>query len=307
MSAERRARLLMFGALVLLGAGWGLGVPFNKIAVTAGHRDFGIIFWQAMVAAGLLLPWMLTRGGLPLHRRALALYAFVAVAGTLVPNFASFSAQRYLPSGVSALVLSFIPMVALPIAVLMRTDHASPGRLLGLVAGAVGVALIVLPGDALPDRSMVPWVLVALIGTVFYAIEGNGIARFGTAGLSPVQLVAGAVLLTALVAGPLALARGVFISPLRVWGQGDWAVLAGGVLNVGSYVGYLWLVGRAGAVFAAQVSYLVTGFGVFWSMVLLGERFSPWFWAAGAVIFLGLALVQPRPAPVPGAAGEALR
>ena len=307
MSAARGGWPMLFGVLVALGAGWGLGMPMTKIALNAGYRDFGIIFWQAMIAAALLLPWVLARGGLPMHRRALAMYAFVSVVGTLVPNFTGFTAQRFLPSGVASLILSFIPMVALPIAVLMRTDHASPGRLLGLVAGAVGVALIVLPGDALPDRSMVPWVLVALIGTVFYALEGNGIARWGTFGLSPVQLVAGAVLLTALVAGPLALARGVFISPLRVWGQGDWAVLAGGVLNVGSYVGYLWLVGRAGAVFAAQVSYLVTGFGVFWSMVLLGERFSPWFWAAGAVIFLGLALVQPRPAPVPGAAGEELR
>lgn len=294
MSAEGDGKAVMFGVLLALGAAWGLGMPMTKIAVLAGYRDYGIIFWQAFIAAALLLPWVLARGGLPLNRRALVMYAFVSVVGTLVPNYTSFTAQRFLPSGVASLCLSFIPMAALPIALLMRTDHASPGRLAGLLAGAVGVALIVLPGDALPDRSMVPWVLVALIGTVFYAIEANGIARWGTAGLSPVQLVAGAVTLTALVAAPLALARGVFISPLHIWGSGDWAVLAGGVLNVGSYVGYLWLVGRAGAVFASQVSYLVTGFGVFWAMVLLGERFSPWFWAACAVIFLGLAMVQPR-------------
>lgn len=296
MSSPRRTSAALFGLLVVMGAGWGLAVPMTKIAVTAGHRDFGIIFWQSLVAAAILLPWVLARGGLPLHRRALALYAFVSLAGTLLPNFASFTAQRFLPSGVAALCLSFIPMAALPMALMMRTDHASPGRVLGLVLGVVGVALIVLPGDALPDRAMAPWVLVALIATVFYALEANGIARWGTAGLSPVQLVAGAVLLTMLIAAPLALARGVFINPLRVWGPGDWAVLSGGALNVGAYVGYLWLVGRAGAVFSSQVSYLVTGFGVFWAMVLLGERFSPWFWAAMAVVFLGMFLVQPRPA-----------
>jgi drug/metabolite transporter (DMT)-like permease len=37
------------------------------------------------------------------------------------------------------------------------------------------------------------------------------------------------------------------------------------------YAGYVWLVGRAGAVFAAQVAYLVTLFGVFWAMLILGE------------------------------------
>ncbi len=284
----------MIGVLVLLGAGWGLGIPLSKIAVMAGHRDFGIIFWQSVIAASVVLPVVLLRGGLPLHSKALSLYAFVAVVGTLAPNFAGFTAQRYLPAGVAALCLSLIPMTALPIALLMRTDYATPGRLLGLVAGAVGVALIVLPGSALPDRAMVPWVLLALVATVFYGLEGNGVVRFGATGLGPMQMVAGASLITALLAGPLAASRGVFINPVRPWVLADWAVAVGGVLNVGSYVGYLWLVGRAGAVFASQVSYLVTGFGVFWAMVLLGERFSPWFWLAAAVIFVGLALVQPR-------------
>lgn len=306
MSTADGGKAALFGLLVVLGAGWGLAVPMTKIAVTAGYRDFGIIFWQSLVAAAILFPWVLARGGLPLHRRALALYAFVSVVGTLVPNFASFTAQRYLPSGVVALCLSFIPMAALPMALMMRTDHASPGRVLGIVLGVVGVTMIMLPGNALPDRAMAPWVLLALVTTVFYALEANGIARWGTAGLTSVQLVAGAVLLTTLVSAPLAMARGVFINPLRVWGQGDWAVLAGGVLNVGSYVGYLWLVARAGAVFSSQVSYLVTGFGVFWAMVLLGERFSPWFWAAMAVVFMGMFLVQPRPAGNPAITPEAL-
>jgi drug/metabolite transporter (DMT)-like permease len=41
------------------------------------------------------------------------------------------------------------------------------------------------------------------------------------------------------------------------------------------------MVGRAGAVFAAQVSYLVTAFGIFWAWVIFGETYSagsgrPW-------------------------------
>jgi drug/metabolite transporter (DMT)-like permease len=53
-------------------------------------------------------------------------------------------------------------------------------------------------------------------------------------------------------------------------------------------------VDRAGAVFAAQVSYLVTGFGVLWSMMILSERYSPFIWAALVLVLLGVALVQPR-------------
>ena len=51
-------------------------------------------------------------------------------------------------------------------------------------------------------------------------------------------------------------------------------MLVSGVLNVLAYSGYVWLVGRAGSVFASQIAYLVTGFGVLWSMALLGERYS---------------------------------
>jgi drug/metabolite transporter (DMT)-like permease len=46
-------------------------------------------------------------------------------------------------------------------------------------------------------------------------------------------------------------------------------------------------------VFARQIAYLVTGFGVLWSMALLGERYSAWVWAAFGLMLAGVALVQP--------------
>ena len=39
-------------------------------------------------------------------------------------------------------------------------------------------------------------------------------------------------------------------------------------------------------------------------MLLLGERYSAWVWAALALLFLGLFLVQPRAADVQSAAQE---
>ena len=33
---------------------------------------------------------------------------------------------------------------------------------------------------------------------------------------------------------------------------------------------------------------------IIWAMLILGERFSPWVWAALGVMLLGLFLVQPR-------------
>ena len=60
------------------------------------------------------------------------------------------------------------------------------------------------------------------------------------------------------------------------------------------YASYVWLAATAGAVFAAQSSYLVTAAGMLWAMVLLGERPSVSVWIVLAVMLAGVALVQPR-------------
>ena len=46
--------------------------------------------------------------------------------------------------------------------------------------------------------------------------------------------------------------------------------------------------------FAAQVAYLVTGFGVLWSMVFLGETYTNGVWLALGLMLFGMFLVQPR-------------
>ena len=66
------------------------------------------------------------------------------------------------------------------------------------------------------------------------------------------------------------------------------------MVHVAVYTAYVWLVGRAGSVFAIQVSYLVTGFGMLWANVMLGEAYAPSVWLALACMFAGMYLVQPR-------------
>ena len=87
---------------------------------------------------------------------------------------------------------------------------------------------------------------------------------------------------------------GQFISPFRAYGLPEYAFIICSAMNVFLYAGYVWLVGRAGAVFAMQVSYLVTGFGMIWGMAILSESYSPYIWAAMALVLLGVLLVQPR-------------
>jgi drug/metabolite transporter (DMT)-like permease len=291
----RRDWALYLGILIALGAAWGITQPMSKIAVSEGYRHFGLIFWQFVIAIAILAPInRMRRQTLPFTPRHIAFYLFIALIGTLLPNSASYTAAIHLPSGVISILLSLVPMLAFPIALALGMDRFSPVRLFGLALGLMAIGLIAGPEASLPDPAMVLWVPIAVVAPLLYAIEGNFVARFGTAGLDPVQLLLGAALFGSVLAFIAAQATGQWINPLPPYGAPDLAVVVSSVAHCFAYVGYVWLVGRAGAVFAAQVAYLVTGFGILWAMLILGETYSPWVWLAVACMMGGLFLVQPR-------------
>ncbi len=297
-------RLSLIAVLVLVGAGWGLTTPLSKIAVSEGYRQFGLIFWQLVVSAVLLQGITWARGrGLPRHWRQWRLCIIVALMGTILPGAASYTAAVYLPGGILAILLSTVPLMAFPIALMLGMDRFDWMRFIGLGFGLLCVILIAAPKASLPSAVMTAFIPVALIAPFFYAVEGNIVARWGTYGMDPIQVLAGASVLGVPIALILALSFGQWIDPRGPWAAPDWALFISAIIHAVVYTSYVWLVGQAGSVFAAQVAYLVTGFGVAWSIWLLNETYPPTVWAALAAMLVGVFLVQPRNpmvlAPVP--------
>ncbi len=287
--------LVSLGALCLIALGWGITTPLSKIAVSTGYGQFGLVFWQLAIGAGVMALVSLIRGkGIPRTAGALQISVLIAVLGTILPNSASYAAVARLPSGVMSILISMVPMFAFPIALVLGLESFDPRRLIGLALGLSGTLILVLPEASLPDPAMLLWVPVALVAPLCYAFEGNFVARWGTAGLDPMQLLFGACLTGALLALPLALATGQFISPFRPFGAPEYALLLSSVVSVMSYTGYVWLVGRAGPVFAVQVSYPVTAIGVVAAVLWLREPAPPALWLSLALVLGGVFLVQPR-------------
>jgi drug/metabolite transporter (DMT)-like permease len=288
-------RLLYLG-LIGIGALWGLTVPLIKIASSHGHHPFALVFWQLAISTVVLGLILKVNGqGFRWQWRDLWFYLLIAVIGTLIPNSFSFRAAVHLPAGIIAMGLAMVPMFAMPVALAMRNERAEARRFVGLGFGAVAVVLILAPEAALPAGIAAGWVLVALVAPFCYGFEGNAVAKLGTGGLTPIQVIFGASFLGMIIAFPFATADERWINLLAGGVPGGWAITLNGVLHGLAYSGYVALVGRAGPVFSSQVAYVVTGFAVLWSMLLLGERYSLWVWAAFAVLFFGLILVQPRP------------
>ena len=278
-----------------MGAGWGVTQPLSKIAVSTGYGHFGLVFWQLLIGAGLMgLIRLLRRTRLPLSLRHLRLYLIIALIGTVVPNTLSYQAAVHLPAGIMSLLLSVIPMFAFGIALLIGNDSFVMRRMVGLLFGLAGVLMIILPSVDLGQPVSVFWAGVYLLTALCYAFEGNYVAKWGTQGLDPFQVMLGSSLVGVLVTLPLMINAGHFIAPVWPLEKAQAALVLTSVVHVLVYATYVWVVGRAGAVFATQVSYLVTAFGLFWAWLILSEAYAATLAIALAVIFLGMYLVQPR-------------
>lgn len=286
-------RLGLSAALIAVGAAWGLTLPLMLIAVSTGHRPLGLIVWQKLIMLAVLGALLLATGRpLPRPRGNLRLFAAVAVFGAVLPGYFSFLTAAYLPAGIRAIVVALVPMFVLPMALAARFERFDARRALGVLLGALAVVLIALPGAGVTPAVGLGMLMLALVAPFSYGLEATYLAWRGAHGLHPFQLLFGASATGLLLVWPLAEATGQMLYP-RTWGAAEWAMLGAGVLNALAYSGYVWLIERAGSVFASLIAYLVTGFGVLWSKLLLGESYAPLVWGAFAVMLAGIALIQP--------------
>ena len=144
------ARLLPYAALMLFGIGWGASIPLSKIAVSGGHMPLGLIFWQFVIGVVLLGAMIVARGSFPrITAGSLRLFALIAFIGTILPNYASYSAAVHVPGYALAICIAAVPMFAFPIAIAIGNERFSIRRFLGLISGMAGVEAKDRIGDVL--------------------------------------------------------------------------------------------------------------------------------------------------------------
>ena len=296
ISTSHLSAPLLWAALFGIGLAWGSTQLLSKLTVLGGHHPLGISFASTSLGAGIVTLVLLGRGlPLPLSRRHLVYYAICGLTGTAAPNYVSYMVISELPVGVVSIILVAVPMATFLAALLFRLERPEPRRFLGLGAGALAVVLLVLPEASLTKAGDGFWVLIALIPVLCYTIENIYIAKACPENTGALQTLCG-----------LSWAALIFITP-AAWVSGSWmdlgadpgstwAMAAMTVMHLVAYGGFVWLIGRGGPVFAAQVSYVVTLTGVVLGIVALGEAHSGWVWASLVTMLAGLALVQPRQA-----------
>ena len=110
--------------LVLVGAAWGLTLPLLRVAVSTGYQPLGLILWQNVIMAAMLLALLRLMGKpLPLAWRHLGLFTAVAFFGAILPGYFSFLTAADLPAGVRSIIIAIVPMFVLPMALLLGIER----------------------------------------------------------------------------------------------------------------------------------------------------------------------------------------
>jgi drug/metabolite transporter (DMT)-like permease len=294
--------LLLVAALLATGLGWGATVSLATLATAGGNHPMSVALWNALIGLAILSTVLLLRRRRPpVERRWLAFYAVTGLIGTAVPHTLTFFAADNLPAGPRAVVYALIPMMTLMGGVLIGLERARLVRFLGIAIGFVAVALMVDPNfqGAGPDH--VFWMLFALGAVTCYAVENLYVARKRPAGADTPTMLWGVTLASVLWLIPALAALDLPILPPREFGADELALLGMACLHLAAYGGLFFMIQNAGAVFASQVSYIVTPAGVLWGMVLLGESLDLRVALATALVVLGLALIRPNPVEPPAA------
>lgn len=283
---------MLWLALLAVGVGWGATGPFSKLAVSTGNHPIGINFWNTAIGAVALTAVLLfSRGRLPLDRRHLVFFLICGFLGTALPNSLSYSAYKHLPVGVTVIVMALVPMATLLMSLPLRIERLDVRRLLGLGFGVAAVLL--LPETSLPAPGQVAWVVLPVIVSLSYAAENVYIASAKPPGCSVLETMCGLLWGALFLLTPAVVVSDAWVDITR-FGPPEQAIIAVSVLHMGAYFGFIWLIGKAGPVFASQVGYIATGSGVMLGMIVYSERHSPWVWTALALMFAGLTLVKPR-------------
>ena len=280
--------------LLIVGVSWGLTAPLSKIAVSTGHHYLGLLIWQIIIMIlSLGLIQIFRKKKLPLNLNFFWRYVLVALLGTILPNSIMYKAYFHLQSGIMSILVSIVPMIAFLLVLVLQMEKFEIRRFLGVLFGIFAIILIVFPKLDLGYLGEVGWILLALLSPLCYAIEGVWINKIGIAKLDPIEVILGASILGFFILMPIVALNGYWITPYRVWGPAEFAITASSLIHSIIYISYIWLIGKAGVIFASQVSYIYTASGIGFSIILLGEGYSLFVWAAVILMLMGLMMVRP--------------
>ncbi|MGD2039317.1 MAG: EamA family transporter [Anaerolineae bacterium] len=287
-----RGRFTNLIILLILGFLWGSSYLFIKIAV-------GEVPTLTLVAGRLLvatvLMWgllLITRQSLPRSRALWGSYAVVGLLSGVVPYSLVAWSEQFIPSSLASLLQATLPLFTVVLAHFMIADERLQSRrILGVLVGFVGVALLMLPALQSGVRGSILGQLAMVASSISYALS-TIYARNRLRDQPPLVTATGQFTMGLLFILPLVL---ILETPFHL--SLSWAVVGSwlGLTVFGTilaYILYYALIARASATFVSTVTYIIPVNGLLLGALVLDEPLSLMLFLSLGLILLGVLLVR---------------
>jgi drug/metabolite transporter (DMT)-like permease len=285
--------------LLALAAIWGASFMFIEIALD-DLEPTTLMTGRLLVASLVLVSLMAARGIIGRLRRAGWRAFALGVINSAVPFTLIAWGQQHIDSGVAAIANATVPIwVALFAIWLAQSERASGLRIVGIVLGLAGVAVL---AGAQPevDTWAVVGTLAVVAAAISYAIASIFLQR-ATERLDTITLSTATMLGATVALLPFGLAQAPHDLP--GW-QAAAAVVALGVAGTGiGILLFMKIISDYGSFRAGLVTYLLPVTALLYGAFLLDEEITAWMVVGLALILAGVALGSGllRPSPTPEA------
>jgi drug/metabolite transporter (DMT)-like permease len=274
--------------LVVLATLWGASYTFIRIGV-ATIPPITLIAGRTAIAGLLLLVIMRARGvKMPTDAATWRRFLFQAGMNSVVPWTMVAWGERTIDAGLATILNSTAPIFTFFLTFLVtRHEVLTSRKLIGVVAGMVGICLIVGVQALAGFGEQLTAQIVTLLAAICYA--GAAIFGRGFKGLDPMAPAAGSLICGAAILIPLSL---VFEQPWTLTPSTSslLALLGLAVFSTAfAFAIYFRLIQTLGSVGTTAQAYLRVPIGVGLGIAFLGERPSATAWIGLACVVIGVA------------------
>jgi drug/metabolite transporter (DMT)-like permease len=285
----------LIAEFILLAALWGASFLFMHL----GAAEFGALPTAGLrvsLAALFLLPVFLIKGVWASFKDRAGKILLVGLLNSALPFMLFSYAVLHIATGLTAILNATVPLSGALVAWFWLKDKPDGSRILGLVIGFLGVALLVLgksgfdvpfSGNSGSAGSTLIAMGACLLATLCYGLAASFTKRY-LAGAQPLATAAGSQ-----IGASLALALPmIWLWPAQSVSQTAWLAVAAVALLCTSvaYILFFHLIERTGPAKALTVTFLVPVFAMLYGAVFLNESITAWTMGCGVVILAGTAL-----------------
>lgn len=275
-----------FFQLVALSALWGASFMLTRVAAPALGPNLAAAMRMVMATLTLICIMRALRQPWPFqHWRTLFLLGFLGVAG---PHVLYARSALDLPAGYGALLSVTSVLFGAFASSLLKQEQLTPAKLLGCLLGLAGAALLVRLGPVEPTPALISAAFICIGGSALSGISTPFLKK-ATARMEPLAITAGmhAAAVVLMIPGAL-----------HDWPAAQFTLQAlasvalMGIATSGlAYWMYLRIMKHVPPMAALSSTFMSTGFGVVWAVVLLDEPTSPAMATGGALILVACLLV----------------